>query len=124
MKNWTWKNWWNKDTQGVAKFLFILLLFAFLGWTLFGCESVTGAGFKPMIKAGLGNEWGDAVVGKDPAGIVSIELPLIAHRNACVPVPVLSIQQLHISSIPDYYDTNTIDQTNLIFTVPLFPFNK
>jgi hypothetical protein len=109
MKNWTWTGWWNEDTRGVVKIVAALILLAAVGWGLFGCTAYTPA----RLELGLAREMGGSpVVGSDPVGMARIVQPI---------TPWLSLEYLHLSSVPDVRDRETVDQVGLTVTIPLGP---
>jgi hypothetical protein len=111
MSNWTWKGWWNKDTKGVVKVVGALILLAALGWALFGCAAYIPA----RLELGFAKEVGGSpVVGRDPVGMARIVQPI---------TPWISMEYLHLSSVPDVRDSRTVDQVGVTVTIPLGPTN-
>jgi hypothetical protein len=105
----SWRDWWNKDTRGVliGLVITILLFGAFL--LLSGCA--VSREYAPRLELGMGVEVSDPVVGRDPVGIIRFNQPLIPGR--------LHLGFQHLSSIPDYRDRTSVNQVELIVTVPL-----
>lgn len=114
MKNWgPIKDWWNKDFKGA---LLIVGLVIVVGFLLFGCA--VPLEYRPRIEAGFGIELDrdKPVMGRDPVGVARVNQTIWRHEPTKFE---LFGEYLHLSSVPDNDDLNTVDQLNLMFRLPL-----
>lgn len=110
------KEWFNKDVRGAIAVILAILA---IGFVLMGC-SVSPA-YRPRLEAGLAVELDKdkPVMGRDPVGVARVRQPLYFHNNTGIE---LFAEYLHLSSIPDEKDKNTVDQAALMFSIPLGKF--
>lgn len=106
------KDWWNKDLRGALALIALILL---VGWLLIGCS--VAPEYRPRLEAGFGYELDKSkpVVGRDPVGVARVRQPVYVHPSGFE----LFGEYLHLSSIPDEKDKNTVDQIELMFSIPL-----
>jgi hypothetical protein len=99
----------NKDTKGaIAGVLGLIILMALLFTS--GCA--IRPEYRPILQAGLAYEVGSRpVMGRDPVGVIRLYQPIVPG--------VLGCEYLHLSSVPDERDLNTVDQVGCLVTIPL-----
>jgi len=95
------------------KFVAALAVAVFMGISLMGCATHT-----PSISFGVGYQIDKQTVGDNPAGVVSLKMPIWTSER-CVNYSYIYGEYLHISSVPNFFDKSTVDQANLMFSIPL-----
>jgi hypothetical protein len=114
-KNWgAFKSWANLDLlHAFIAILAVVAVFS-LFLTVSGCT--TAPEYQPRLEFGAHIELDQnkPVVGHDPVGMARLIKPVYVH-----PLVTVNAEYLHLSSIPDNDDLNTVDQAGITFTVPL-----
>jgi len=107
--------WFNKDVYQALMVIVAALVIGLLAISVSGC-TVTEA-YRPRLEAGLAVELDRSkpVVGRDPVGVARVVQPLYVHPSGFRVIG----EYLHLSSIPDVHDSNTVDQAGILFSVPL-----
>lgn len=111
----TFSEWFNTDTRDAVLVILGVILLAFILISVSGCA--VSEPYRPRLEAGLAYELdsGKPVVGRDPVGVARVIQPLWVHKSGFNVIG----EYLHLSSIPDVDDSNTVDQVGVLFSVPL-----
>lgn len=117
LKNWgSIKTWWNKDLRGALTAIAAIIVAFFLLLTVVGCT--VSPAHQPRLEFGAHIEMDQdkPVLGHDPVGMARIIYPVYTYGPWGATV---NAEYLHLSSIPDNDDLNTVDQVGVTFSVPL-----
>jgi len=90
------------------KFLGVVLL-----CLLHGCAS-----YAPTLRVGVAYD-DQEVMGHNPVGVIEVSQPLLVGTVAGKDFNWLTLDYLHLSSIPDTQDRHTVNQVGLMFSIPL-----
>lgn len=103
---------WNKDTRGAYLIGggIVLLCLLFL---VSGCS--VQPEYRPWMEVGLGYDT-QHTMGSNPICIVRLRQPI---HFGPIPEGWLFAGYEHISSCPDQYDRNTVDQVEIVAKIPL-----
>lgn len=111
----SFSDWFNTDTRDAVLVILGVILLAFILITVSGCA--VSEPYRPRLEAGLAYELDHSkpVVGRDPVGVARVIQPLWVHDSGFNVIG----EYLHLSSIPDIGDTNTVDQLGVLVSIPL-----
>ena len=74
--------------------------------------------YAPTLRVGVAYD-DQEVMGHNPVGVVEISQPLWVGRVYGKDFNWLTLNYLHLSSIPDTQDRHTVNQIGLMFSMPL-----